>query len=239
MEIILNNQIVISSAIIIAVLGFLVRFFGKAITDQKPFSDNREWDIELFGSNFLIFYIISPILVVCFFIVRHYNFFSWFKEDWLLVLVAILSMMGLYIAQSEGVVFFKNFKPKIDNKKYNLKYFLFILLSLLIIFVLAKFYIWKQYLYLIAGSLYLFPFFIGLALFTSLKKENILFANIFLVGQRLPLKDCRIIKINNDNIRIRLKDKVILLSKDSISKIEIVIKENIKKKRMFFANDMS
>jgi|WetSurMetagenome_2_1015567.scaffolds.fasta_scaffold188307_1 hypothetical protein len=231
MEIILNNQTVISSAIIIAVLGFLVRFFGKAITDQKPFSDNREWDIELFGSNFLIFYIISPILVVCFFIARNYSFFNWFKEDWLLVLIAVLSMTGVYIAQSEGVVFFKNVKPKIDNNNYNYKYFLFLLLSLLILFVLAKFYIWRQYLYLIAGSLYLFPFFIGLALFTSLNRGNVLFADIYFIGNKLPLKDCRIIKINNDNIRVRLKDKVILLRKDSVSKIEILVKENVKKKK--------
>ncbi|MEA3449554.1 MAG: hypothetical protein U9Q85_01050 [Patescibacteria group bacterium] len=37
----------IQPAILIAVAAILIRFFGKIISDQKPFSDDRNWEIEL------------------------------------------------------------------------------------------------------------------------------------------------------------------------------------------------
>jgi hypothetical protein len=48
----MNWQPWIAPTILISVVAFLSRFFGKIIADQRPFSDDRVWDIELSGIFF-------------------------------------------------------------------------------------------------------------------------------------------------------------------------------------------
>jgi len=47
-------DLLLSSAAIIAACTFFVRFFGGSIADQKPFSDDRKWDVDLYGVNFFV-----------------------------------------------------------------------------------------------------------------------------------------------------------------------------------------
>lgn len=47
-----------SPVIILGVLAYLTNFFGKAISDQKPFADDRSWEIQLQGVVFFVLTII-------------------------------------------------------------------------------------------------------------------------------------------------------------------------------------
>ena len=49
---------ILSPAIILGVLAYLTNFFGKAISDQKPFADDRSWEIQLQGVFFFVLTII-------------------------------------------------------------------------------------------------------------------------------------------------------------------------------------
>lgn len=47
----------------------------------------------------------------------------------------------------------------------------------------------------------------------------------FLNGNTEPLQGVHVLKINDDNIRIRSEDKIIILNKDQVLKIEMKIPE--------------
>jgi hypothetical protein len=66
-------------------------------------------------------------------------------------------------------------------------------------------------------------------MFSSLKKVNIVMANIkFIDKDEKELENCRILKVNDDNVRVNTGEKVIILNKSLISKIEI-LKNNKKR----------
>ena len=49
---------ILSPAILLGVLAYLTNFFGKAISDQKAFSDDRGWEIQLQGVFFFVLTIV-------------------------------------------------------------------------------------------------------------------------------------------------------------------------------------
>ena len=53
----------IPAAVILSVIVFFVRFFGKAVADQIPYADNRDWSIEFSGLWFFIDFLFPPILI--------------------------------------------------------------------------------------------------------------------------------------------------------------------------------
>ncbi len=61
---------VISPAIIFAVFAYLTNFFGKTMSDQKSFSDDRGWEIQLHGISFILQYI-APSSYLGFLIASH------------------------------------------------------------------------------------------------------------------------------------------------------------------------
>jgi len=48
------SGLLLNSAIVIAVAVFLVEFWGKIVTDQTPFCDDRKFNTELFGISFIL-----------------------------------------------------------------------------------------------------------------------------------------------------------------------------------------
>ncbi len=58
----LNNFI--TPAIFISLLVFLVRFLGRVVSDQKPFTDDRKWEVDVRGVFFVVNKIFIPALIV-------------------------------------------------------------------------------------------------------------------------------------------------------------------------------
>lgn len=237
-------------AVIISIIVFLVKFFGKVISDQVPFADSRSWHEELNGVLFFSNQILSPVILILIVYSRGWRFWLFPKEDWLLLVVGILTFISLSIASKKSISFLKDndfddgnylsclknsFGSNDDKKIGNgdqmvyYKYLVFPLISLCIMIITLFFYFWGQYYHSISALLYLFFHLTAFALLLSLIKRNIMLADIkFTDKSHKMIKNGRVLKINDDNIKIYKDKKVIILNKALIASIEVFDKKKKK-----------
>jgi hypothetical protein len=242
-------QYFLPPAIIIAITVFLVKFFGKVMSDQVPFADDRKWHEELSGITFFTNYILSPTIWVLIIYSRGWNFWLFHKEDIWLFIISLVTVVGLNLVVKQSLKFFVDndfedgdvhefFKKSFSTKdQANLsqgdwmviiKHLIHRLLSIFILVMIIFFYKWETYYHLIVAILYLFIHLVGYALILSLKKRNILLADIYFINKKEGrIKDCRVLKINNDNVKISTGEKIVIINKSLISRIEFIKKKEL------------
>lgn len=229
-------------AVIISIIVFLVRFFGKVISDQVPFADNRTWHEDLSGISFFSHQILSPVILILIAYSRGCRFWLFPKEDWLLLVVGFLAFISLNIVLKKTLSFLKdndfdegnlfscltNFFSYNDEKKGNgdkmifYKYLVFPIISLCMMVIALFLYFWGQYYHLVGVLLYLFLHLTAFALLSSLIRRNIMLADIrFINKSQNTIKNCRVLKVNDDNVKIYKDKKVIILNKVLILSIEL------------------
>ena len=232
-------------AVIISAIVFLVKFFGKASTDQVPFADNRSWHEELFGIEFFATRLASPLIFIFILYSRHWNPLKFTSDDLWLFIFGIISVVMLNLASKNAFKFFKDdnfddgnllsllkklYKNKNDEKFEQgenlliLKHLVFPVVAYFMMVMLILFYEWGSYYHLLIAIIYFLFFLLSFALLLSLKKRNILKANIkFINNEEEEIKDCRVLRINEDNINVKItNNKVIILNKSTVSRIEFV-----------------
>lgn len=243
----------IPAAVIISIIVFLVRFFGKVIADQVPFADDRKWLEEIGGVKFFTGYILSPLLWVFLWYSRGWRFWLFPKEDFWIFIISLVSIIIATVVKTKSSDFFINndfddgnlglfikklagFKDKLKLNKGDwmiLLKFIFLSANTLFIAVLMfYFYEWHSYYHILVAIIYFFNHLILFAFLTSLNKRNILIANIeFIDRKRKPFNNCRIIKVNNDNAKVIYNKKGFIINKSLISTIEIISKKSKRKKK--------
>lgn len=241
-----NFIALIPIAVVVSIIVFFVRFFGKAISDQTPFVDNRQWSEEISGVRFFTYHILSPLVWVFLLYSSGLKFWLFPKENMLLFFISILCTAVSFVISKKALDFFSNedfdegnilsfFKKSFNFKKNDklnkgdwfiiLKY-LSSLISFGILISLLFFYRWEAYYYIIIGIIYLFSYLTFFAILQSLKRRNILLANIkFIDNNQSDIEECRILKVNNDNVRIKTAKGVSIINKALILKIDIIHKE--------------
>ncbi len=248
-----NFLSIIPIAAAVSAIVFLVKFFGKVISDQTPFADDRKWLEEIGGVKFFAGYVLSPIIWVSLWYSRGWKFWLFPKEDLWIFIISIVSLVIASAVRIKAIDFFTNnefdegdigvFFKKIFDFKNDIKLskgdwlimmkFLFLSAnSFFIIVLLFYFYKWHAYYHLFAAIIYLFNHLIVFALLISLNRGNILRANIeFIDSKKKSIKNCRILKANDDNIRVKSGKRVFLLNKSIISRLEFVkdSKKGVKK----------
>ena len=226
----------VTPAIAISVLAYLINFFGKIIADQKPFADNRDWEIQLSGSYFILNIILSGVAGVYL-----ANTVPLLVGHWTLHLMTffILSLMGgclwFYTTELGNSVYNirKKAYEKFDAMMFNLpssyapygKYISPSILSL-VAFYLCTLELQSGNLYWIVISFSLtLNIYIWSALSFSLKRiEKIAPTLIHFKNQDVdPVEVDRILKINDDNIRARVGDAVVIINKDEVLKVEMKV----------------
>jgi hypothetical protein len=235
---------------IVPIVFFLIKFFGKAYADQVPFADNRSWHEEIFGISFFSTQVLAPGILVLLLFNQNFRFWHFQKGDWVLLGINALVLISSTIISNQSKKFFEddNFyegnyfsllkkvsnpdsKEKIDNgdKIIILKKFLFPVVTILIMIGVGFLYRWDAYYHLISSLILSLFYFTSLALMFSLIKRHIVKANIyFLENKENAINNCRVVKVNNDNVKIKTEDnRVFILSKSSISKIEFIKSNNI------------
>ncbi len=227
-------------AVIISIIVFLVKFFGKAISDQVPFTDNRKWHEELSGIIFFSNYVLSPLILISIIYLRGFRFWLFPKEDVLILLISLVIFISLSITGRKSIAFFmdnkftegnyleslkKSFKKdsEIDfgDSMIYYKYLFFPFTSIGIMYLLTLFYKWGSFYHLLISLIYLFFHLTSFAIFTSLLKKNIFIANIKFIDKNInPVIRCRVLKVNDDNVRVLSKGKVLIINKDKILQLE-------------------
>ena len=222
-------------AVIISVTVFLVKFFGKITSDQVPFVDSRSWHEELTGIIFFINWVISP-SVFAFILYSEgwsFKFESW---DILLFMSWVLFASNVNFLRKLNIKFFKedhSFEDDMvqiisvlkDDSHAGKALFLylryaFLLLTPIALIILLFYYVnWNvsPHYYFSLGVYILFSF-IYVAILLSLNKKNINFVDIRLNNGEI-ISNCRLLKVNQDNVRVRLGGNSCIINKNEVLSI--------------------
>lgn len=244
-----NILTLIPAAVIIASVVFLVKFFGKITSDQVPFADSRSWHEELTGITFFINWVISPSV---FAYILYSEGWSFKFEIWdvLLFVAWLVFVNNVNFLRKLNIKFFKedySFEDDMvkiisvlkDDSRFGKALFLYLryailLLTPIALTILLFYYInWSvsPHYYFSLGVYILFSF-IYVAILLSLSRKNINFVNIsFNNGNEIL--DCRLLKVNKDNIRVRIDNRACIINKNevlSISYLNDIDKKDIWKK---------
>jgi hypothetical protein len=222
-------------AIIVSAAVYLVRFFGKIIVDQSAFQDDRNWGIEVAGLLFFVNLVVVPGALA--FALVHYVGALWMGHwmhflgvsiltAWLIITTTLLlektyqiklplvPMLVRMPEDSEDYQAFKRAMLKAD--KYNPLWLIALLLSYLAILEYQSgSIVWTIF---IGGEI--FFCFIFMAINYSLRTQRLAKADIYTLGNPEPMRDVTLLKINDDNVRFRDGDTVVLFNKSQILKIE-------------------
>lgn len=227
----------IPPALILGVFAYLVRFFGKAITDQKPFADNRDWDIELSGIHFFLNLILFPgvLGVLAATHIGPLGTGHWWRFIIVIVCAGWLwSVSGLYGKKVYDIktptihlfAFAKEAEKNAEEfESFVLKASRFLPLWLFSIIFAYAFTLEYQ-----SGSLGWMlmigiEIFIGLlfmAIISSLMAARLPKIDIFFNDGTDPVKNVTLLKINNDNVRIKENGQASLLNRDQIKRIDFL-----------------
>jgi hypothetical protein len=230
----------ITPAISLAVLAYLTNFFGQIIADQYAFTDDRKWHIQIAGSWFMLNIIVGGTLGVWL-----ANTLPIGRGHWWLHLVTfiVFSLIGsaliFFNARTSNKIFnikTEQFK-KIDGKYSGLASFYasmgkYIPVGILPIAVFyfdtLEFYSQNIYWIILFFSFGLMMF-AWSALGSSFKQvEDTAPVTIYFVDKtRDPVTPARILKVNEDNIRLRVENKIVILNKGEVLKIEMEIPEKL------------
>lgn len=231
----------ITPAIVISVIAYLSHFFGKIINDQSPFSDNESWAIELRGVLFTL-----DIALLGIWGVYLANLSSWGYPHWWIHIITliVISMMAGALFLSNIYLAAKFFNADKNNIKLleektqgfieifamSDKYINSGIFSLILFYFGTLEYLSKNIYFIIFYFPIIFYVFILLAHNFSLKKSikgKIVLVDIYFKdANKEMIKGAVILKYNEDNIRVRLEDKIIILNKNEVFKIEMVISQN-------------
>ena len=230
----------IPPAIILSVVVFLIHFFGKIISDSKPFADNRRWDIELSGIMFFVNHVVFCGILGWAIAMRFNLFGHWINLIIVLVISAWLLLSSFLLTESNyqvQVPFLKLLQIISGMKNEGWKNFLEKLkkidrftplwvCSIIFMYILVSEYKHGNLLWFSVLIVQIFISYIILALNYSQRTYRPLLVNIYLIGEIEPLKDVLLLKANDDNLRLRQNNKVIILNKSRVEKTEISINQS-------------
>lgn len=237
------NQLIAAGGILLAILSGLIYFFGKVITDQFPFADDRKWAIELYGTFFLIKLSIPSILG---FGLAYYaggpKNFSFIYFIFISISIALVSLMDaeltnkIYDIPNPFKISFEQLEStfigisKIERNltKWSCEQSLWIKpLSIFgIAYILTRTFLEKSPItFILFSTLTLFYLFI-FAYHSSLKTiAEMPTVTVFLKGENNETITGKLLKMNPDNLKLKLTDRNVIINKDSFLKIEWPIKK--------------
>ena len=225
----------IPPAVLLGVVAYLVRFFGRAITDQRPFADDRNWDIEISGIYFFLSFILfSGILGV----LGALRFGTLYTDHWArFVIIGICItwlwlLGGLYAKKVYGIKFLwlQSFfigDPDKEGKAEKLgesilkisRYIPLWIFSVIFIYILTLEYQSNSIGWMLFNGVEIFIGFIFMALIYSLLPLRLPQVDIFF-NDGTAMQNVTLLKMNSDNIRIKDGDQVVVINRDQVKKVE-------------------
>lgn len=240
----------IFATLILPLSAFLIIFFGKIITDATPFADDRKLLREIEGIIFFLLHVVSPAIGVAFLLLicsdlynivlafNNHNLFQYLSQfctdifmQLVLMAVIILVILSFWFINKEVNDFVYKNKAITESKYYFLQKDFLSFLTLSLMLLIALLYYREEYVYIAPITVFLFLHLLGVAIFSSLKSQNIGMVDIYFTeeSRKESMMECRLLKINEDNIKIVKDGACILINKAQVFKI--VEKIDIKKIR--------
>lgn len=225
----------ITPAIVVSVGGYLIYFFGQAIADQQPFADDRRWHAQLAGVYFFVNVISLPAVLG---VVAAWKWDFLASAHWTRLI--IVSFIGAFVLISNQImggrvykkdsgmswIFGKEDKDKKAWRKYS-PFFSVLILLIQAIFVVVLAWCFASELethsiaWIVVSSIEIFLAIFFIAVHYSLFKTKIPKVDIYFINERPPLHGVLLLKVNVDNIRVRTEDKVMIINKNEVLRIDM------------------
>ena len=225
-------------AIIISVVAYLVHFFGKIIADQWPYADDREWYAEISGIYFLLGTVIfSGILGVLLALwwgglgTGH-----WWRfiivilcGSWLWTIGCLLADK-VYGLRNPLICFWLDLLAK-DEKdataetirdgilKFN-RWVPIWLFSIIFAYILTLEYRAGSWGWLLIIGIEIFISLIFMALNYSLMRIHLPQVDIFFANGDDPIRDATLIKVSDDDVRVKKEGQIIIISRSQVKQID-------------------
>ena len=235
----INLLNLVPPAIAISALAYLTKFFGKVIADQKPFSDDRGWEIEIGG----VFFMVNMAIGVLGVYLATIHWPITLSGGWLHTssLIALSILGGLLWGGNTmlGGKFFnlgsRAFDKLDEDKKAtakiigNIGKYIPLWLPPIVLFYFGTLeYQSGSILWIILIWALIFFTFVLSALNYSLRNIKASKCDIYFLDKKIkPLLGVSILKINTDNIRLRIDDRIFILNKETVFKIEMKIPDEL------------
>lgn len=230
----------IPPALALSLLAYLVNFFGKVIADQQPFTDDRKWHVQIAGSVFMLNILFGSIIGIFFANTFSIGVGSWWGHLITLIAFSVVGTALLFNTIRESSRLYNYKKSQIEklDKKFDGLFSGYATIGQFIppalIPIIVSYFATIEYqsgnFYWIAASFIIsFYIFFWSAFQYSLRKlEDSEPVTIHFVDKvREPIQNAKILKVNDDNIRARVDDTILILNKSEVFKIEMRIPEKL------------
>lgn len=230
----------IPPAIALSVLAYFVNFFGRVIADQQPFTDDRKWHIQIAGSTFVINVVFGSTLGIFLANTLSLRIDHWWEHA--LTFLA-LSIMGtaLYFHNSYESSRLYKYRKQINadiDKKYDGlpslyakfgQYVLPAFLPIMVSYIVTLEYLSGNPYLIVLTAIIAFYILLWSAYQLSLRKlSEVIPVDIHFTNKDIkPLLGVQVLKYNDDNIRVRMEDKVLILNKSEVHRIEMQIPKRL------------
>ncbi|MGC9968430.1 MAG: hypothetical protein ABSC29_01705 [Minisyncoccia bacterium] len=234
----------ITPAIILSIAAYFTHLFGKIIADQKAFTDNRDWEIEFSGLWFLADFLLPPGIIAIGTLLRFKDFImGWASQipayvapvNYHWIDFAIIFLIGSYCTVAASILgkgkyglpnpdpeINKDAAERIFDRVTNINTIFLQIFSMFVIFIFALELLSGSIFWISIFSVQVFSVFILIALNYSLMRHSAPRADIYFNGKTKPLLDVLLLKVNDDNIKIRTLGKTSFLNRDEVLKWEIL-----------------
>ena len=219
--------LILPPAVALSILVYLTRFLGKVITDQSPYADDRKWSIELYGLGYLINNLALNIIIGVFLAIYLPLTLS---DSWCFIIISFILFNLVLVSSALTKKIFKVdsyilklFTQNKRNREIFLEKYGNYINTILIpaFYVISTVFISKnifwssimfcQLFFILFYSAYIY----SLLIFKPIKADI-----YFIDNSTEPLKGISLLKINPDNIRLEINNKILILNKSIVAKIE-------------------
>lgn len=222
---------ILSSAVVVSAIAYLIRFFGSVISDQNPYTDDRKWAVEISGVTFFANIILSWGIIGWVL-----GFYFGIKGGvWIYFLIMLFAgILQLLLMFSSATlakkIYKKEFFPKSNSsKELNNSYELFLsiarniplwLIPVIFGYMLTSVYFTGSSVWFLIFTVQAFVCLIYVAFIFSLRKLSKLPAvNIFMLNKQEPFLNVDLLKYNEDNVRFLQNGNPIIINRINVSKI--------------------
>lgn len=225
----------LSSAVIIAGCAFLVRFFGSSIADQKPYSDDRKWDVDLLGVNFFVRALL-PWSIIGFVVARYLpiplDVFLWrltaltALSTFAAILTFIISALGKQFYNLKDASILEAFNVRSNRAVYRLliKYEVYLpsfVIMMFAAYLLTNFYYSNHPVWTAIATIETFTCAWYMAIRSSYHMLNKQRSRVTVyLTDGTVLQDVTLLKLNSTNIRLRDGDRVKIVNIDFLKMLE-------------------
>ncbi len=223
------------------VFGMFLRYVKHDISDQQPFTYNRRWHTQLAGNLFVINILFGSTIGIYLANTLSFRLNDWYDQAIVFVALSVVGTTLIFNNLRENSRLYnyrKAINAEIDKKLHGLSswyasigdYMIPAMMPIVVsYFMTLEYFSSNKYLIVITGIIS-FCILLFSAFQHSLRELEKTAAPVdiyFIDKEQEVIREAKILKVTDDNIRIRVADSILIINKSEVLKIEMKIPEKM------------